>query len=107
MWSSAALLGVVVVSALWRLYFDVAAIFARTRLTHAVPAVALCGGAALYLVGHVAFLFRATGRIFRRRTLGAVVLLALGPVALTVPALVSSALVSVVRSLVVAYEALR
>jgi low temperature requirement protein LtrA len=31
-----ALLGVVVVSALWWLYFDVAAIFARTRLTHAV-----------------------------------------------------------------------
>jgi low temperature requirement protein LtrA len=146
-----ALLGVVVVSALWWLYFDVAAIFARTRLTHAVgveqtrlardaysylhlpmvagivlfafglkttlhhvgdvldtvPAVALCGGAALYLLGHVAFLFRATRRIFRRRTLAAVVLLALVPAALSVPALVSLALVSAVCSLVVAYEALR
>jgi len=146
-----ALLGVVVISALWWLYFDVAAIFARTRLTEAVgieqarlardaysylhlplvagvvlfafglkttlhhvgdvldtvPAVALCGGAALYLLGHVAFLFRATGRIFRRRTLGAVVLLALVPVAVAIPALASLALVSAVCSLVVAYEALR
>jgi low temperature requirement protein LtrA len=72
-----------------------------------VPAVALCGGAALYLLGHVAFLFRATRRIFRRRTLAAVVLLALVPAALSVPALVSLALVSAVCSLVVAYEALR
>ncbi|HST19118.1 MAG TPA: low temperature requirement protein A [Gaiellaceae bacterium] len=146
-----ALLGVVVVAALWWLYFDVAAIFARTRLARAVgvaqarlardaysylhlplvagvvffafglkttlhhvgdaldtvPAVALCGGAALYLLGHVAFLFRATGRIFRRRTIGGVVLLALIPVALAVPSLASLALVSAVCWLVVAYEALR
>jgi low temperature requirement protein LtrA len=90
-----AALGVVVVSALWWLYFDVAAIFARTKLAEAVgveqtrlardaysylhlplvagivffafgletvlhhvsdtldplPAVALCGGVALYLLG--------------------------------------------------------
>ena len=45
-----------------------------------VPAVALCGGAALYLLAHVAFLFRTTGRVFRRRTVGALVLLALIPV---------------------------
>jgi low temperature requirement protein LtrA len=146
-----ALLGVLVVAALWWLYFDVAAIFARRRLAEAtgvaqarlardaysylhlplitgvvffafglkttlhhvgdvldtVPAFALCGGAALYLLGHVAFLFRATGRIFRRRTLGGLVLLVLIPVALAVPALVSLALVSAVCSLVVAYEALR
>lgn len=48
-----------------------------------VPAVALCGGTALYLLGHVAFLFRATRYLFRRRTLGAVVLLALIPAAIT------------------------
>ena len=35
-----------------------------------VPAVGLCGGAALYLLGHIAFLFRTTGRVFRRRTVG-------------------------------------
>jgi low temperature requirement protein LtrA len=72
-----------------------------------VPAVALCGGTALYLLAHVAFLFRATRRIFRRRTLGAAVLFALIPAALTLPALAALALVSAVCSLVVAYEAIR
>ena len=146
-----AALGAVVVSALWWLYFDVAAIFARRQLVQAVgiaqvrlardaysylhlpmvagvvyfafglkttlhgvgdtleavPAAALCGGASLYLFAHVAFLFRATGRVFRRRTLGAMVLLALMPVSLVVPALAALALVAAVCSLVVAYEALR
>ena len=146
-----AALGIVVVSALWWLYFDVAAIFARGRLVKldglelhrlalhsysylhlpmfagivlfalglkttldhvgdnldTVTAVGLCGGAALYLLGLIAFLRRATGRIFRRRTLGAVVLLALIPVALAIPALVSLALVSGVCTSIVAYEALR
>jgi low temperature requirement protein LtrA len=147
----AAALGIVVVSALWWLYFDVAAIFARRRLMQAtgidqarlardaysylhlpmvagivlfalglkatlghigealdtVTAVGLCGGTALYLLGHVAFLFRATGRVFRRRTIGAVLLLALVPAALAIPALAALALVSAVCSLVVAYEAIR
>ena len=147
----AAALGVVVVSALWWLYFDVAAIFARRRLMQAkgvelnrlalhaysylhllmvagivlfalglkttvgdvgepldtVPAVALCGGAALYLLAHVAFLFRTTGRVFRRRTFGALVLLALIPVALAIPALSALALVSGVCALVVAWEVIR
>ena len=146
-----AALGIVVVSALWWLYFDVAAIFARRRLMQArgldlhrlalhsygylhlpmvagvvlfavglettlhhvdeeletVPAVALCGGAALYLLGHIAFLFRTTGRVFRRRTVGAVVMLALIPAAVAIPALAALALVSAVCSLVVAYEVLR
>ena len=128
---AAAGLGLVLVSALWWLYFDVAAIFARRRLMQAkglelhrlalhaysylhlpmvagivlfalglkttvgdvgepletVPAIALCGGAALYLLAHVAFLFRTTGRVFRRRTFGAVVLLGLIPVAVAIPAL--------------------
>jgi low temperature requirement protein LtrA len=110
----AAALGLAVVSALWWLDFDVAAILARRRLMQArslelhrlslhsysylhlplapasssstfglettlhhvgaaletVPAVALCGGAALYLLGHIAFLFRTTGHVFRRRTVG-------------------------------------
>jgi low temperature requirement protein LtrA len=147
----AATLGIVVVSALWWLYFDVAAIFARRRLMQAkgvelhrlalhaysylhlpmvagivlfalglkttlghageeldtVPALGLCGGAALYLLGHIAFLFRTTGRVFRRRTVGAIVLLALVPAAVAIPALMALALVSAVCSLVVAYEVLR
>ena len=144
----AATLGIVVVSALWWLYFDVAAILARTRLTLArgidqarlardaysylhlpmvagivlfafglkttlqhfddtldtVPAVALCGGVALYLLAHVAFLLRTTGRIFRRRTIGAVVSLALIPAALAIPALAALGLESAVCSLIVAWE---
>ncbi len=146
-----AALGIVVVSALWWLYFDVAAIFARRRLMQAsgveqarlardsygylhllmvagivlfalglkttlghvgealdtVPAVGLCGGAALYLLGHIAFLFRTTGRVFRRRTVGAVVLLALIPAAVAIPSLAALGLVSTACSLVVAYEVLR
>jgi low temperature requirement protein LtrA len=147
----AAALGIVVVAALWWLYFDVAAIFARRRLLQAsgveqarlardsysylhlpmvagivlfalglkttlghvgdeldtVPAVGLCGGAALYLLAHIAFLFRTTHRLFRRRTVGAVVLLALVPAAVTIPALAALALVSVVCSLVVGWEVFR
>jgi low temperature requirement protein LtrA len=147
----AAALGIVVVSALWWLYFDVAAIFARGRLMQArglelhrlalhaysylhlpmvagivlfalglkttlgnvgepldmVPAIALCGGAALYLLAHIAFLVRTTGRVFRRRTVGAVALLVLIPVAVAIPALAALALVSAVCALVVAYEVLR
>jgi low temperature requirement protein LtrA len=72
-----------------------------------VPAVALCGGAALYLLGHIAFLYRTTGRVFRRRTIGAVVLFALVPAAVAIPALAALALVGAVCSLVVAYEATR
>jgi low temperature requirement protein LtrA len=146
----AAALGIVVVSALWWLYFDVAAILARTRLMRTsgveqtrlawaaysnlhlpmiagivlfalglkttlghpdealdtVPAVALCGGVALYLLGHIAFLHRTTGRVFRRRTIGAVVLLALIPAGMAIPSLAALALVSAVCVLVVAYEAI-
>jgi len=72
-----------------------------------VPTVALCGGATLYLLAHIAFLFRTTGRVFRRRTVGAVVLLALIPAAVEVPALAALALVSTVCTLVVAYEVIR
>jgi low temperature requirement protein LtrA len=72
-----------------------------------VPAVALCAGTALYLIAQVASLWRSTGRIFRRRTLGAAVLLALIPAALKLPAVAALALVSTVCALVVAYEAIR
>ena len=72
-----------------------------------VPAVALCGGTALYLLGHIAFLLRTTRRLFRRRTIGAAVLLALIPVALAIPALATLALVSAVCAAIVAYEAIR
>ena len=147
----AAALGIVVISALWWLYFDIAAILARVQLTQAsgirqavlardaysylhlpmvagivlfafglkttlghptdeldtVTAASLCGGAALYLIGLVGSLYRMTHRIFRRRTIGAVLLLALIPAAAAIPALAALGLVSAVCSAVVAYEAIR
>jgi low temperature requirement protein LtrA len=147
----AAAFGIVVVSALWWLYFDVAAIIARRSLAETrgaeqarlardaysylhlpmvagivlfafglkvtigntreeldlVPAVGLCGGVALYLLGDVASLYRATHYVFRRRTIGALVLLALIPAAIALPALAALGLVSAVCASIVAYEAIR
>jgi len=73
---------------------------------HTVPAVALCGGAALYLLAQIGFLRRTIGRIFRRRTIGAIILLALIPAALVIPALAALGLVAAACSLIVAYEAI-
>lgn len=147
----AAALGVVAVSSLWWLYFDVAAIFVRRRLMEAnaaeqvrlardsyaylhmpmvvgivlfafglettlhdfgheldvVPAVALCGGVALYLLAHIAFLFRTTNHLFRRRTIGAAALLAVIPIALVIPALATLGIVSAISVLVVIWEVIR
>ena len=51
-----------------------------------VPAVALCGGVALYLLGHIAFRYRNVGTLNRHRALATVVVLALIPLALEVDA---------------------
>jgi hypothetical protein len=61
----------------------------------------------MYPLGHIAFLFRKTHYLFRRRTVAAGVLLALIPAAVSIPALASLAFVSAVSALVVAYEAIR
>jgi low temperature requirement protein LtrA len=147
----AAVLAIVLVSALWWLYFDVAAILARQRvaavsgieqarlardaysylhlpmvagivlfamglkktLEHVeeplatVPAVALAGGVALYLLAHCAFFLRLARRLFRRRFLGGVALLALIPAVTELPALASLALVAAVCVFVVTYEAIK
>jgi low temperature requirement protein LtrA len=146
----AAAFGMVVVAALWWLYFDVAAILARRPLVqatgierarlardaysylhlpmiagivlfafglkttighpsktlHHVPAVALCGGTALYLLAHIAFLWRSTARIWRRRSYGGILLVLLVPAALEIPALVALGLVTAVSAAVVAAEAI-
>jgi hypothetical protein len=61
----------------------------------------------LFLLGHIAFLFRATHYLFRRRTIGAAVLLIFLPAAVVIPALVSLAVVGAACCLVAEYEALR
>jgi hypothetical protein len=59
------------------------------------------------LLGQIAFLYRATRHLFRRRTIGAAVLLVLIPVAVVVPAFAALSIVTAVAVLVVAYEAIR
>jgi low temperature requirement protein LtrA len=146
-----ALLGVVVLAALWWLYFDVVAIVAERKLNEAtgvaralmardsysylhfpmvagivlvavalkktladhgdplalVPAVGLCGGLALYLLGHVGFRLRNVRSLNRHRLVVAAVLVALVPAATEVPALAALAVAAVLLAGLVAYEAIR
>jgi low temperature requirement protein LtrA len=70
-----------------------------------VPAVALLGGPALYLLGHVAFRWRNVHRFNAPRLLCAIVLLALIPVAVEIPALATLGVVVAVLAALIAYEA--
>jgi len=72
-----------------------------------VPAVALLGGAALYLLAHVAFRLRNVHRFSWQRLVGAVVLVALLPLALEVPALVTLGVLTAVLVAIIVYETLR
>jgi low temperature requirement protein LtrA len=73
----------------------------------APTATALLGGAALYLLGHLAFRLRNVGTLNRPRSVGVVVLLGLIPVATHVPALVALCLLAAVLAAIVVYEAVR
>jgi low temperature requirement protein LtrA len=70
-----------------------------------VPALALCGGPALYLLGQVAFRERTLGSFSPHRALAAAALLALIPLALGADALIALAAVSIVLAILIAYEA--
>ena len=72
-----------------------------------VPAVALCGGIALYFVAHILFRLRNVGSLNRQRLVVAVALLALIPLAVELAALVTLALVAVLCICLIAYEAIR
>jgi len=72
-----------------------------------VPAVALCGGAALYLLGHVAFRLRTLGTLNRQRLVVGVAAAGLIPVAVGVDALVALALTTALLCGLIAYEATR
>jgi low temperature requirement protein LtrA len=71
---------------------------------HTVPAFALLGGVAAYLLGHVAFRYRHVHTINRRRLALAILLLALWPLALEIPALVMLAIVASLLWALIAYE---
>ena len=70
-----------------------------------VPAIALCGGTALYLAGHIGFRLRTLGTFSPHRALAALALLALIPLALGADSLAALAGVAVVLVLLIAYEA--
>jgi low temperature requirement protein LtrA len=72
-----------------------------------VPAAALLGGTALYLLAHVAFRWRNVHRFSTQRLLGAVVLVALVPAAIALPALVTLALLVSLLAVLIAYERVR
>ncbi len=69
-----------------------------------VPAVALLGGATLYLLAHVAFRWRNVHRFSWQRVLAAGVLLALIPAAVEIPALVTIAIVAALLAALITYE---
>ena len=69
-----------------------------------VPALALCGGPALYLLGQIAFRERVLGTFSPHRAFAAAALLALIPLALGADALVALAAVAVVLAGLIAYE---
>jgi low temperature requirement protein LtrA len=69
-----------------------------------VAGLGLCGGAAAYLLAHVALRLRIGGGIGRGRPIAAVLLLALIPVAREVPALAALALVASVCVGLIVYE---
>lgn len=72
-----------------------------------VAATALLGGAALYLLAHVAFRLRNMRTLSGRRLVCAAVLLALLPAAVSIPALATLGILTALLVALIAYEAIR
>jgi low temperature requirement protein LtrA len=72
-----------------------------------VPAAALLGGTAIYLLSHVAFRWRNLHTLNKQRLVWAVLLVALLPLALEIPALVLVGVLAVMLSALIAYETVR
>jgi low temperature requirement protein LtrA len=72
-----------------------------------VPAVALLGGAAVYLLAHVAFRWRNVHRFSTQRLVVAVALVALVPAAVELPALATVAILAALLAALIVYETLR
>jgi low temperature requirement protein LtrA len=147
--AAAAILGIVLVSELWWVYFDVVAIANVRRLVNAtpgqeqnsmardvysylhfplvagivisafglhetlahvhdpldvVPAFALLGGVAIYLLGHVAVRLRGAHTLNRRRLFVGLLLLALVPVGHQVDSLVTLGIATVLLAVLIAVE---
>jgi low temperature requirement protein LtrA len=72
-----------------------------------VPAAALCGGVAMYLAAHILFRLRNVQSLNRQRLVVTVLLLALVPAAVELPALATLAAVAALCVCLIAYEAIR
>jgi low temperature requirement protein LtrA len=72
-----------------------------------IPAVALCGGVALYLLGHNGFRLREVGSISVPRMVVTVLCCALIPVAVSIPSLAILAILVGLMCALVAYETMR
>ena len=70
-------------------------------------AFALLGGFALYLLAHVAFRLRNVHTLNRRRLVVAILLFALLPLGVELPALATLTIVAAISCALVAYEAIR
>ena len=72
-----------------------------------VPAVAMLGGASMYLLAHVAFRLRNIRTLNRPRLVSSVLVLSLIPLATEIPALATLGIVSAGAVTLVGYEAVR
>ncbi len=72
-----------------------------------VSAVALCGGVALYLLGHNCFRLREVGSVSLPRLVVTVLCLALIPVAVSIPSLAILAILAGLMCALVAFETMR
>jgi low temperature requirement protein LtrA len=72
-----------------------------------VPATALLGGAAIYLLAHVAFRYRNVHRFSWQRLIAAVLLVALLPAATELSALTTTAIVGALLAALIAFETWR
>ena len=72
-----------------------------------VPAFALLGGPAVYLIAHVAFRLRNVHSLSAQRLLVAAVLCALIPAAVELPALATLAILAALLSALIVYESVR
>ena len=72
-----------------------------------VPATAMLGGTALYLVAHVAFRLRNVHRFSLQRLLCAIALVALIPAALELPALATLGILAALLVVLIVYESVR
>jgi low temperature requirement protein LtrA len=72
-----------------------------------VPAAALLGGAAIYLLAHVAFRWRNVHRFSWQRLIAAALLVALLPLGVEISALVTTAIVGALLAALIAFETWR